>query len=329
MNQERLLDISGFVAKSLQPPFAWAGHVPYAAWLMHSLGPRIFVELGTHTGNSYFACCQSVEINHLKTKCYAVDTWAGDEHAGQYADDVFIAVNQHNQENYSGFSKLLRMPFDDATSLFEEQSVDLLHIDGLHTYEAVKHDFETWLPKLAPGAAVLFHDTQVKDRNFGVWKFWSELIEQYSDHMEFSHSHGLGVLRMPGKYEGNLLENPIPESDVNRAVLSSYFSGLGNVLVEALTAKLNERISADEVVRQNQEISSLRERIFNYEDKVVGLEAKCHNFYLENLDLTTKVNTLNLDLTSKANTLSDVYNSLSWRITKPLRYIRRVIGDRN
>ena len=196
MNLTRLVDITSFVPERVEPPNSWCGHLHFAAWIVQSLNPKVFVELGTHSGNSYLAFCQAVKQFGLETKCYAVDTWQGDEHAGFYSEEIFTSLNDYHQSHYSDFSRLLRMTFDEALPLFEENSIELLHIDGLHTYEAVKHDFEAWLPKLTQGGIVIFHDTNVYKQGFGVWKFWSELKERYPNNLDFFHSYGLGVVQI-------------------------------------------------------------------------------------------------------------------------------------
>lgn len=231
MNQSNLLNTAAFTPNSLQHPNAWVGHLPFAAWLIQEVSPKIFVELGTHTGNSYFSFCQSVAEAGLSTKCYAVDTWQGDEHAGQYSDEIYAVVNAHNSEHYADFSKLLRITFDDAASYFSNESIELLHIDGLHTYQAVLHDFETWLPKLALGAVVMFHDTNVRERNFGVWKLWEELQTSFPNNLEFVHSHGLGVLQLNNAPENKKLQWLQPNSP-EKQLLISYFAALGSRQLE-------------------------------------------------------------------------------------------------
>lgn len=182
-----------FMAPRFLDSSGWLELVPFAFWVIQAQRPRTVVELGSHRGISYFAFCQAVDSLGTETRCFAVDTWEGDSQAGYYDDSIYQEVRRRNEFEYSGFSTLLRMTFDDALASFEDGSVDLLHIDGLHTLDAVRHDFETWLPKLSERAVVLFHDTNVTTGDFGVYKFFAPLRERYPG-FEFLHGNGLGVI---------------------------------------------------------------------------------------------------------------------------------------
>ena len=216
-----------FQAPDYIAPSAWIEHVPFAFWMIDALKPASFVELGTHHGTSYFAFCQEIRRQGLPTRAWAVDTWKGDEHAGFYGEEVWEAVDRHNRMTYPGFSTLLREEFAAAVLRSQDRSVDLLHIDGLHSFEAVSADFETWLPKLSRRAVVLLHDTQVRDRGFGVFRLVEHLRTRYPI-FEFSHGHGLAVVGVGPKQPQPLRALFAAEADAGRkGVVEQLFARLG------------------------------------------------------------------------------------------------------
>jgi O-antigen biosynthesis protein len=298
-SKDSLVTAASFSPYSLQFPDAWIGHLPFASWLIRILEPKIFVELGTHSGNSYFSFCQSTMEGNIGTKCYAVDTWQGDEHAGNYSDEIFQQVNAHNQEHYASFSCLLRMTFDEALSYFSDGSIELLHIDGFHTYEVVKHDFESWLPKLAPSAVVLFHDTNVRERGFGVWKLWEELQAVYPNNLEFLHSHGLGVLQLDGATADKKLTWLEPDAS-DRQQLKDYFAALGTRQLERFELSQTKTQSNQSLAERDEHIEELNQSLAERDKHIAEL---------------------NQSLAECGTIIQKYVSSISWRITAPLRFL--------
>ena len=222
------------------PPYGWVGHIPFAYLAVDLLRPRCLVELGTHSGNSYLAFCQAVRALDLSCRCTAVDAWQGDAHALHYGEQVYQSLRSRHDPQYDDFSRLLRASFDDAIHQFEDGGIDLLHIDGLHTYEAVRHDFESWLPKFSDRAVVLLHDTNVRERGFGVGKFLEELSDRYAC-FDFRHSHGLGVVAVGSQLPAAFVTF-MREAAASPESIRGFFEALAGILVDANNQPLTSAV---------------------------------------------------------------------------------------
>lgn len=271
-------------------PTAWAAHIPFAMFLVDLLRPRVIVELGTFSGVSYCAFCQAVKELELDARCYAVDTWQGDEQNGFYGAEILADLKEHHDPLYANFSCLIQSTFDDALARFEEGTIDLLHVDGYHTYEAVKNDFDRWLPKISSRGVILFHDINVREKGFGVWRLWEELKPLYR-HFEFAHEHGLGVLAT-GTIETNGIGQLLEMSEQDGALFREFFNQLGQ--------RLRASVDKDVEARSKEQIIS-----------TLATELEARRQMVQTLSAETE--RLSIELAAKDTRLNNILNSRAWR----------------
>lgn len=268
---DQLIKALNFTPLRFVEPDSWIKHIPFAHFVVNVLKPSLIVELGVHTGNSLCTFSQSVLEGKINASCYGVDTFAGEKHAGFYDETIFENISSFVQKNFDKTTTLMRTTFDEAVIQFSDNSIDLLHIDGLHTYEAVKNDFETWLPKISKTGVILFHDTQVRRDDFGVWKLWEEIKEKYQYTYEFKYGYGLGVLSLSENNLTNIL------GEIDNKNIDDYFYPRSNAL-QLLFDKMKEELDYMQLFINN----------FNEEDSIktfASMSKREHNF-----DLSDKEN---------------------------------------
>jgi len=291
-----------------QATSAWVEHIPFAMWLSSVLRPRMLVELGTYHGTSYCAFCQAISALKLSTRAFAVDSWQGDPHNGYNGPEVLQELRDYHDHRYGAFSTLLSMTFDEAASRFSDGEIDLLHIDGYHTYEVVRHDFETWQSKVSPRGVILFHDVMERILDFGVWRLWKELSSQYPS-FTFLHEHGLGVLAIGQDLQAEIRKLvELRGEEIDR--VRTFFEQLGKRV--RLQMEVDSAFpQQEEVLRSLEHEQRLRIRLEAEVARLRGMEHECLEFREANRRLSAQA-----DLHTQQ--LAELRSSLSWRLIQSL-----------
>jgi predicted O-methyltransferase YrrM len=161
------------------------------------LRPRIVLEIGTAGGGTLFLFTR---VADPEAKIISIDLPGGPFGGGypRWKIPLYKSFSKGGQKIY-----LLRRDSHDPRTLEEVkrilggENVDFLFIDGDHTYEGVKRDFEMYSPLVREGGIIALHDIVpgLPENVGGVPKFWGEVKMKYK-HLEIVedwHQGGYGV----------------------------------------------------------------------------------------------------------------------------------------
>ena len=130
-----------------------------------------FVEIGSWFGKSTNYLIKKILESKKNIKFTTIDTFKGSETSeldkvivSAHNDDIFydFVENTIISNNYDSFD-IIKDSADNASKLFENNSIDFLMIDADHSYESVKNDIRTWYNKIKPGGYIGGDDYGVFD----------------------------------------------------------------------------------------------------------------------------------------------------------------------
>jgi predicted O-methyltransferase YrrM len=162
-----------------------------------ALNPATVLEIGTAQGGTLYLWTRLAREDALVV---SVDL-PGGKFGGGYSR-LRIPIYRRFARARQALHLLRANSHDPSTlakvkKLFGARPIDLLFIDGDHTYEGVKQDWEMYSPLVRSGGLVVFHDISGNYGDTEVKKYWDSIRPAYN-HKEYSHypggKCGIGVL---------------------------------------------------------------------------------------------------------------------------------------
>ncbi len=169
-----------------------------------NLNPKRVLEIGTARGGTLYLWTQAATDD---ATLVSVDLPGGD-FGGAYAGcrtELYRAFTKGKQQLHLFLEDSHdKSTLEKVAARFNNKPIDFAFIDGDHTYEGVKADFNDYGPLVRAGGIIAFHDILYREKqpSIRVNMLWKELQEQY-DCTEFigpegsGKKIGIGLLRVP------------------------------------------------------------------------------------------------------------------------------------
>jgi predicted O-methyltransferase YrrM len=192
---EELVDFNFRASGGLVQMIQVRSEIIHLAELVEKRRFMTVVEIGTANGGTLFLWCR---LANPKATIVSIDLPGGIHGGGYpfwktwiYRRFPFAAQKLHLLR---GDSHKLEMLARLKSVLPGDGKVDFLFIDGDHTYEGIKTDFEMYSGLVRPGGLIAFHDICKHPEHFNchVDRFWQE-VKHERHAREFVHNPNQGT----------------------------------------------------------------------------------------------------------------------------------------
>lgn len=143
--------------------------------------PKVIAEIGTWNGGTFYVWTRT---NPEAEKIISIDLPDGDYGGGYDEKRIkFFSEFASDRKNTSlsfirGDSKS-KSTVEMLKSELGDRTIDFLYIDGDHTYEGIKKDFEIYSSLMSSDGIVGFHDINTHKEGYGVIQYWNEIKQNY------------------------------------------------------------------------------------------------------------------------------------------------------
>ena len=120
------------------------------------------VEIGNHQGRSVIIMAKAIKSAGKSTKIYAVDPHVEFKGVNGRVFGPLDLKAMYSNIVIAGVGDLIfkvALASNEAASAWTNRNIGLIFIDGDHSYEGVKLDFESWFIHIANGGKLAFHDS--------------------------------------------------------------------------------------------------------------------------------------------------------------------------
>ena len=135
----------------------------------------------------------AVVLRGSTSKVYGIDPYNGNEGEDVKEHTGYSTYNNVMQIMENNTITNAEVIVGDSASISKtwDKTIDILHIEGFHTYETIKAEYDHWLRYLRSNGTILFHYKQ-NEKN-GADVYFKELEENKTGYTLFFEQIGLGL----------------------------------------------------------------------------------------------------------------------------------------